>query len=419
MKLSMGIALMLFSVFTMGWQTIVLYGKEKISDFLSNPFRQSRVPLFILDAQHPWILQNQGKLERLPDAESFLCSLSQVSARDLSENGLDVPPDLFEYLDINDNRKGVDRPSWPNAALRLQEIHRCPAALSQVKTFSTVILADGGQYSDLKKGILEPQQPPTEVLGLFADVLGNMTNLETLKWDIPRSDIPYFEEHFGERGLILPSVKRLEPGSMSPFLVRMCPNITILEKSYSDAPEALLQAAMFAPNLTRFATSVRHGWDISLIQDLVSVYLPSIESLGLWGGLSTEYKYSSRESLRESALTETLQLLQSLKNLTHLDLPEASSLDVGWDGGPWCGNVFMGPGGRENRRMVRRDAAKAVDRAAALVVEFLPHLTGLSIGNTQANLTKYENGTVRASFPWTGRINEWVLEALPLKPGEE
>ncbi|KAI1753403.1 hypothetical protein F4782DRAFT_529713 [Xylaria castorea] len=361
----MGIDLTLFSIGSLGWQAAVLYGKEKIADFLSNPFRQSRVPQFILDARHLWILESQGKLERLLDAGSFLCSGSN----------------------IDNNRVGVDRPGWPNAVLRLREIHRCPAVLSQVKTFNTAIQVYRGEYSDLDKRILEPQQPPREVLDLFADVLGNMTSLEILKWDIPGSDARYFEKYFFERVLVLPSVKRLEPGSASPFLVRTCPNIAVLEeKTYSDAPEALLQAAAFAPNLTRFAMSVRHGWDLSLIQ-----------GTGLQG---------------------TLQLLQSLKNLTHLDLPEASSLDVGWSGGPKCGRPFMGPRGRENRRIVWRSSAEAADRAVALVVEFLPHLTGFSIGGTQAKLIRYENGTLRASFPWTGRIGQWVMEGLPLRPDE-
>ncbi|RYC59062.1 hypothetical protein CHU98_g7148 [Xylaria longipes] len=415
MELSIGIALMLFSIGSMGWQTAVLYGKEKISDFLSNPSRQSRVPQFILDAQHPWILENRDKLEKLPDAESYLCFPTRVSARDLSKNGLDVPPDLFEYLEIDNSRFGVDRPGWPNAVLWLREIHRCQVALSQVKTFNTAIFNHRGEYSDWDKRMLEPEQPPREGLDLFAHVLGNMTNLETLKWNVPASDARYFEKHFVDCGLVLPSVRRLEPDSTSPFLVGMCPNITVLESRYNKWPQSLLQAAMFAPNLTRFAMGVRYyGWPQSLIQ----VYLPGIESLGLWGGLNNEYKYSSDTSSKESVLKTTLQLLQSLKNLTHLDLPDATSLDVGWDDEPWCGNVFMGPGGREMERMVLRDWAKAINRAATLVAEFLPHLTGFSIGETQANLTRYENGTLRASFPWTGRINEWVMENLPFEPDE-
>ncbi|KAI0445489.1 hypothetical protein F4803DRAFT_548213 [Xylaria telfairii] len=416
MKLSLGLALMLFSVASMGWQAAVLDWKEKIGDFLSNPSKQSRVPQFILDARHPWILENQSKLERLPDAGSYLCSQSQASTTDITENGLNVPHDLFEYLEINNNRAGINRPGWPNALLRLQEIHSCPAALSQVKTFYTDIYVYRSRYDDLDKRVLESHQPPKEVLDLFVDVLGNMTNLETLKWKIPASDASYLEEHFAERGLVLPSVRRLEPGSMTPFIVRTCPNITTLEVFSTKQPEALLQAAMFAPNLTRFAMGVDDGWTPSLIQDLVSIYLPGIESLGLWGGVSTRYQYDFDRGSKDSALKESLQLLQSLKNLTYLDLPSASSLDVGWDGGPWCGNAFMGPGGRENERRVLRDQAKAVNTAAALVVEFLPHLTGFNIGESTANLTRYENGTLRASFPWTGRINEWVMEVLPLGP---
>ncbi|KAI0491168.1 hypothetical protein F4859DRAFT_508956 [Xylaria cf. heliscus] len=423
MKLSAGITLTLFSAVSIGWQTALWYEREKIGNFLSNPFRPSRVPQFILDARHPWILENQDKLERLPDAESYLCSLPQASTTDIEENGLDVPPGLFEYLEIDNNRYGVDRPGWPNALLRLREINRCPAALSQAKNFSTSIYAHRGPYTDFSKRILEPPRPPTKVLDLFADMLGNMTSLETLKWGIPALDVRYFEERFAERGLVLPSVRRLEPVSMGASLVRACPNITIFKGRDRGEPEALLQAAMLAPNLKRFEVHYgHHVWTQSLIQDLVSIYLPGIESLGLYGALSRNSWYDhlfDTEPESESALKETLQLLQSLKNLTHLDLPSADDLDVGFYGFPGCGNVYMGPGGTEYYRQVLRDWAEAMDIAATLVVEFLPRLTGFSIDNSQPNLTRYENGTLRASFPWTGRINEWVMDEVPFRPDEE
>ncbi|KAI0867328.1 hypothetical protein GGS24DRAFT_485964 [Hypoxylon argillaceum] len=426
MRLSM--AFILFLALFISWQTTIWHWKEKAVNFLSNPFRRSRIPQFILDAQHPWIIENKNKLERLRDAESYLCSsLTRSATDDLreklggGEHGLDVPPDLFDYLEIDNGRLGVDRPGWPNALMRLRELNRCPASLSHVKTFKTSIFAHRGQYSDWDKRILEPLQPPKEVLDLFADVLEHMTSLENLIWVVPSSDAPYFEAHFIYRGLILPSVKRLEPGSMCHFLARLCPNINVLEnqawRSSQESDVMLLQETKFASNLARFAMVASWGWTKPMLQDLVSL-VPGIQSLGLWGSLDHRTGDPDDSDSESSTLKESLKILRSLQNLTHLDLADASKLDVGWDGGPWCGNAFFGPGGRRYQRRVARKRAEAVDRVAAVVLEVLPRLTGFSVGGSQAEIIRYENGTLRAKFAWTGRMDEWALSAVPRHLGE-
>ncbi|KAI0906980.1 hypothetical protein F4823DRAFT_565252 [Ustulina deusta] len=427
------LVLMSFPIASLAWQNI-WHWREKIGGFLSNPLRQSRVPQFILDARHPWIIENLSKLESLPDAESYLCFPSKESTTDTGgekssegENGLDLPPDLFDYLKIDNSRWGIDNPGWPDALLRAREIARCPAALSQVKTFKLGIYVLDSEPSGSHMSIPEPLQPPTKVLDLFADVLGNMTSLETLQWSIPPPCARYFEERFTDRGLVLSSVKRLEPSAMNHFLVPMCSNITALEYggdwmsrsdlNRSEDPESLLlQAAMFAPKLTRFGMTARLGWTELMIQDLVSGYMPGLESLGLRGCLGDQYTYSPYVTSDGSALKEILQLLSSLHNLTHLDLPGAVQLDVGWDGGPFCGNAYFGPGGTEYAREVYREGLEATERVAALVVEALPRLTSFNVGDDQANITRYENGTLRACFPWTGRMEEWVMEVLPGGP---
>ncbi|KAI0405123.1 hypothetical protein F4802DRAFT_615075 [Xylaria palmicola] len=450
MKIS--IVLLFFPVASLAWQTTIFHWKEKVGDILRNPFRRSRVPQFILDAGHPWVVENQRRLEKLPDAKSYICIPPSESASDgglgragNGEIGLDIPPDLFHYLEVNNGRFGVDRPGWPNALVRLREIRDCPAAVSQATTFVVDIYAYRDGFDSPDKKILEPSQPPGEALDLFADILGNMTSLETLKWRIPSADAPYAEEHFLRRGLVLPSVDRLEPGAQSHFLVPMCPNITALENGGGwewlmrdsgdmDSELPLLQAAMLALKLKWFAMHTRGGWTKQMIQDLVSVYLPGIERLGLRGGLSRRDRYGDGENsegfaleVRKSnfrytddahTLQETLRILGTLQNLTYLELPPAYQLNIGWDGGPGCGNAYDGPGGRRYERQVVGQGAEAVDSAAALVLKALPRLIGFSIGSTQANITRYENGTREASFPWTGRKGEWVMEKVPLRPYE-
>ncbi|KAI0103920.1 hypothetical protein GGR51DRAFT_522900 [Nemania sp. FL0031] len=425
MKLS--VILILFpivSVASASWQTTIWNWKEKADNFLSHPSSRSRIPQFILDSRHPWVINNQNKLRTLPDAESCLCSPPGQSAPDSgeaqpgrAEYGLEVPHDLFDYLEIDNRGMAVARPGWSNFILRLREIGRCPAALSQAKNFTTQPYINGGYFDDWLLKTLEPSQMPKEALGLVAEVLGNMTSLETLKWGLPYSSATDFEEYFDPRGLVLPSVKRLELDVWSHFLVRMCPNITALEiwrDTYGGVSTALLQATIFTPKLTRFSMIPWMGWTVPMIEDLV-LYMPGLQSLGLWGGLNGGIEYPA-VSNKDTSLEEVLQLLGNLQNLTHLELPDASLLHLGWEGGPWCGNAYDGPYGRLLEREVLQEEAEATDRAVAAVMGTLPRLTNFTIGSNQPNITRYENGSLSASFPWTGRMDEWISENLSYRP---
>ncbi|KAK5626986.1 hypothetical protein RRF57_002701 [Xylaria bambusicola] len=138
--------------------------------------------------------------------------------------------------------------------------------------------------------------------------------------------------------------------------------------------------------------------------------------LSLRGELRPEYRYTAYGDSSGSTLNEILQILDSLRNLTQLELPDASGLDLGWDGGPFCGNAYFGPGGRDYERQEYREGLETTERAAAIVVGALPRLNEFSIGGHQANVTRYENGTLRARFPWTGRLDEYVMEMLPGGP---
>ncbi|KAI1361080.1 hypothetical protein F5Y08DRAFT_315773 [Xylaria arbuscula] len=423
--------LMLSSIFSWPMQKAIWKWRERAQSFLNDPSKKSRVPQFILDSKHPWVVTNQKKLEQLPDAESYLC-FSSRSATGGSElpivaaDELEIPPDLFDYLEIANIKWPVSRPGWPNAFMRAQELSRCPAALSQVKRFKANVYVRHGLYDKWHQKVLEPQLPPQEVVDLFVDVLNNMTSLETLTWRIPQAYDEYFEERFTDRGLILPSVRTLDTNEANHYIVPTCPNITRLEygsgipwygDGREDVPGSLfLRTTMFAPNITQLEMAARRGWDQSKAQELVS-YMPGLRSFRMRGGLLNQYTYNDHYGDSDgSALREILQILDSLQNLTQLDLPLVAGLGVGFDGGPECGNAYFGPGGREYEREVLRESLQATERAASIVVETLPRLTSFSIGDDQANITRYENGTSRATFPWTGRINEYVMELLPGGP---
>jgi hypothetical protein len=111
-----------------------------------------------------------------------------------------------------------------------------------------------------------------------------------------------------------------------------------------------------------------------------------------------------------------MDVLTGLENLTLLDLPGSSSLGLGFDGGPGCGNVYFGKQGRIYLREVTKQGAEATEKGGDIVVANLPHLTSFTIGGMEANITRNEEGMINATWPWTGRMDEWLMEEVPEEP---
>jgi hypothetical protein len=249
--------------------------RHTTKNFIDNPLRRSTIPRFILDTQHPWIITNQRKLEQLPNSGGFLCSLPSMAPNESNEKktleAFEIPPDLFHDLRIGTG-------GWPDTFHRLEEINTCQRALKEVRTLVVSIYIYRGSYADLQMKILEPSQPPEQLLTIFGDVLESMENLETLKWNVPKEDTHFFEESFKLRKLCLPSVEHLEPGPSSQYLVEMCPNLVELQNGggiswiHGYMPDnrnwglMLVQAAASVPKLKRFAMEGGHdGWTPELI----------------------------------------------------------------------------------------------------------------------------------------------------------
>jgi hypothetical protein len=88
-------------------------------------------------------------------------------------------------------------------------------------------------------------------------------------------------------------------------------------------------------------------------------------------------------------------------------------LGVGFNGGPGCGNVYFGKEGRIYRRQVTKEGAEATEKGGEIVVANLPRLTSFTIGGRCANITKTEGRMINATWPWTGRMDEWLMEQVP------
>jgi len=109
-------------------------------------------------------------------------------------------------------------------------------------------------------------------------------------------------------------------------------------------------------------------------------------------------------------------LLTGLEKLKHLNLPHASDLGLGFDGGPGCGNAYDGKEGQEYLREVTREGIEAIEKGGNIVVANMPHLTSFTIGGSTPNITRGEDGMINATWPWTGRFEDWLMEAVPDLP---
>jgi hypothetical protein len=110
-----------------------------------------------------------------------------------------------------------------------------------------------------------------------------------------------------------------------------------------------------------------------------------------------------------------LDELKSAPHLFHLDLPEAPSLDLGFDGGHFCGNAYEGEEGREYGRQVSRQFIETVEEAANAAFEILPHLKSLRVGGiSPVDIIRDGKGhVVEVKWVWTGRIRAYLDEIWP------
>jgi len=95
-------------------------------------------------------------------------------------------------------------------------------------------------------------------------------------------------------------------------------------------------------------------------------------------------------------------------------LPYSSELGLGFDGGAWCGNAYDGAGGRAYGREVVKESVDTAEMASKLTMAELPGLESLHIGGSVGNITRVEVGGPQVLWPWSGRVEEYALEAWPL-----
>ncbi|KAG6357350.1 hypothetical protein INS49_013226 [Diaporthe citri] len=386
----------------------------------------SPIPQFILDTNHPWLATNKAWLSRYPNVAEEICSRDSPLWASPASPEHALPADLFTNLLIDNNSAGIcdSRLGWPNVRDRLQEMAACEASLAGVRSLHVDVSVADDKWSDY----IETTLPPPGIPESFADVLSQMSNLERLDWGISREATQEFESAFVAKGLMLPSVKYLQPGAGSDYLVSRCPNVEVLEAgSYSHHWSwssgkgqrlALIKASTGMESLKEWRLAAQwDGWTLGMLQSIFRA-TPNITTLHMEGPLRVPDevltglragKYPYPEYQQET-IKAYLNVLALFPNLENLHLPASSNLELGFDGGPWCGNAYDGPSGRAYGRRVVQEDAETTELAANITMSILPHLKSLSIGWDSANLTLNSHGLPDMTWPWTGRMEQYTYE---------
>jgi hypothetical protein len=217
----------------------------------------SKLPLFIHDLRHNWIEENIAWLERRPYPTNDLC-VANSALRNGEIEGHAVPTDLFDRLDIDNNRFGINRKGWINMQDRLEEISKCPVALQQVTYLYIDVYVD--------EWLMDPGE---KTIQLLADVLSAMPNLKRVRWGIPVKANKFFEKVFAQQGLQLPSITHLVVVSaFAQHMVSICPNLQSLEGGdyrhgswdrENTPTKLLLQEVSRVPTIA--SLSFQSGWD--------------------------------------------------------------------------------------------------------------------------------------------------------------
>lgn len=278
---------------------------SRLATFISHYGATSSIPLFILDTQHPYLLENRAALEAL-DAHQALCDRSSSLRNQLLQP---IPDDLFSQLQIDNDRGDaagiLDRVldwgfHWGKAEAVLSGIKTCSAALETCEELRVAI-----GISDYEES---PEIPPPALIGALADVLESMPKLATIDWQQPTNQraTAAIEKTFAERHLRFPGLEKLRIGRNMHFLAAAAPNLKELEGpddgetwSTTDEQTALVESIGVRSDLKNF--SMEAGWSDELAGMVVKA-MPGLESLSLRGAM-TRWDYRNNDAIDVSAVS--------------------------------------------------------------------------------------------------------------------
>lgn len=105
-----------------------------------------------------------------------------------------------------------------------------------------------------------------------------------------------------------------------------------------------------------------------------------------------------------------MAVLAEFSHLEELRLPDATALRYAVLGS-WCGTPSVrGEEAVWQYRLEHKSYIEALDRVTSLVMEMLPRLQRLTIADSEPTITHDEEGKASASWPWSGRSDEYLDE---------
>lgn len=232
---------------------------------------------FLYDSGHPWAVENRRKIESSPNPQYDICY------GNLRPGHGEVPADLFNTIQIDNNRYGTDRGGSKNAMNRINEILQCPPALHGGRELEVDINMHTERASYQKWHVnmfgLESPAPKLEVPKLITTLLQSMPKLETIRWETHDHGTEEFASAFAN--LTLPSVTHLLPPKNMECMIAMCPNLTHLDlvswphyslgRNKPELIDAMINEAKYARNLEHIGMD--GGWTLDRLQCEYLVYI--------------------------------------------------------------------------------------------------------------------------------------------------
>lgn len=220
-----------------------------------------------------------------------------------------------------------------------------------------------------------------------ARILCNMKRLHTLTmtmWPTPLESITGYAEAFDPSRISFPSVKTLTLCAGMGWIIPVCPNVTSMSiyrepgnYRYIDEEAAhwLIDLAPEAPLLHHLEVYVQS----TKILEHIAASLPRLTSLVM---------------LLRVAIRDVAPVLSRFPMLTHLGVPRASELRIGFRP-PRCGNYYMGKDGQARRQRVQQARREANREAANLAFSACATLKIVTIGDdAMATAERSEDGTL-------------------------
>ena len=269
--------------------------------------------------------------------------------------------------------------------------------LTQCRTFKfDIFVADA-----------EKHPPPVELAPALANLLTRMPKLEKLVLVIPEHHTNDFADAFARAKITLSGVHTLVVGTFCDFAVPLCHNVTTIsnngwswlhteagKSSGQEHTRALIKAAGRAPKISNL--QLMNWWTIDLVKAIHEA-LPYLPRLTLDGG-----SY-------QGGVATFIPLLSRFERLEFLALADACALGVGFTP-PRCGNVYMGPHGKEVRKRVNDQRQQAEMRVAKMVAPACPVLKELWIGDqTRVEVVRDDDGSFKDVVFHRGRKREKVV----------